>query len=348
VYAKQNPSALQQSALFAVLLLLPSILSFMASPSRASSFEDAPHELAMKICMSGHKQAVSVHWQESAGSAGYWSEARKKAFLEQISACGMELAKGSDAPQLRVSAEVTPSSLLLIADSNDASEGRQIRMIEVLRDSPLSSRETSSAPHLQSELLWQQEKPISSAEEWQDPASHEDFLFLLSDGKLVRLHNVAGAWSVIDSAELPAARKRWRGTDGAFAYQYSGHVFEFTRDTRGGNFCSFSPTGPLSIKCVLSNVLGQPLLLAAPCEPLPRVLSSGEGDLTQPDQILLGEPARDPSARVTKENQSSFMDVPGPVLGISLAEKDAAAFAVVRNLSTGNYEVYRITAVCSN
>jgi hypothetical protein len=348
VYAKQNSPALLLRALLVVFPFCLFILFCAAPLSRASSLEDAPHELAMKVCMAGRKQAVNVRWQDSAGSSGYWSEARKKAFLDQISACGIEPAENPQAPVMRVSAELTPSRLLLVADSNDTANGRQIRMVEVLRDSLLSSHETSSAPHLQSELLWQQEKPISSAEEWQDPASHEDFLFLLSDAKLVRLHNVNGAWSVIDSAELPPARRHWRGSDGSFAYQYSGHVFEFIRDTPDGNFCTFPPSGPLSIKCVLSNVLGQPLLLAAPCEPFPRALGTGAGDLTQPDQILLGPPAQNSLARFTKEDQSSVMDVPGPVLGISLAEKDAAAFAVVRNLSTGNYEVYRITAVCSN
>jgi hypothetical protein len=36
------------------------------------------------------------------------------------------------------------------------------------------------------------------------------------------------------------------------------------------------------------------------------------------------------------------------VLDINVAENAKAAAAVVKNLSTGNYEVYRITAVCGN
>jgi hypothetical protein len=347
VYAKQNSPAPRLRALFVVFPLFLFILFSAAPLLWSSSLEDAPHDLAMKVCTAGRRQAVNVHWQESGNSAGYWSDARKKAFLEQISACGIEPSDAADAPVLQVSAQATPSSLLLVAEASDGAEGRQIRMIEVPRDLPLRSGETAAGPHLNSELLWQQEQPISSAVEWQDPASHEDLLFLLSDGKLVRLQNANGAWSVEDSVELPPARKHGRVSEGSFAYHYTDHL-NFLRDTRDGNICSFSPNGPLAIKCTSTNLMGYPMVLSSKCEDHPRYLTTGNGDYTQPDQILLGSLARDPAALPPKESSSSAIDLPGPVLGISLAENNAAAFAVVRNLSTGDYEVYRITAVCSN
>jgi hypothetical protein len=349
VYAKQNSRALQPRALLVVFSVLVCILFSVAPFLRASSLEDAPHELAMKVCMAGRKYPVSVRWQESADSAGYWSDARKKAFLEQISACGMEPAESPDAPVLRVSVQVTPSSLLLIAESSEATEGRSIRMIEVPRDAPFKSDQASPGPHLKGELLWQQETPIDSALEWQDPASQERFLFLLGDGVLRRMNFQNAAWKTLDSTELPAVHRHSRWGDAGFAYAFTGRLFDFAID---GKICSFKPAGPISFSCAEESPQAKPLLLSSPCEPLPRYVMTGSGDYAQPDQILLGSPALDPTAKAPtaapKEADSHGFQVPGPVLGISLAENASAAFAVVKNLATGNYEVYRIMADCSN
>jgi hypothetical protein len=349
VYAKQNSPAPQSGAPLAIFPLFLLVLLFAAPVLRATALEDAPHELAMKICMAGPKQAVSVRWQESAGSAGYWSDARKKAFLEQISACGIEPTGSSDAPVLRVSAEVTPASLLLIAESSVASGGRQIRMIEVSRDLPLRPGETASGPHLDGELLWQQEKPIDSAFEWQGPAPQERFLFLLGDGVLVRMNFQNGAWKIIDSTELPAVRRHSRLGDASFAFASTGRLFDFVLEDK---ICSFKPNGPISFSCVTETVQQRPLVLSSSCEQLPRYLVTGSGDYAEPDRIFLGSQALEASAAAPatagEETDVRALKVPGPVRGIGLAENGAAALAVVKNLATGNYEVYRITADCSN
>jgi len=346
VYAKQNLYAHKLRALLSASALLGGAFLAATPFVRGAALDDAPHELAMKVCTAGHKQAVNVHWRETGESLGYWSDARKKSFLDQISACGIDPTQNPDAPVMRVSAEVTPSRFLLIAESSDTVNGRQIRMVEVPRVSPLGPRDNATSPHLTGELLWQQERPVSSAMEWQDPVSQERFLFLLSDGSFARLHFENGSWHPVDTADLPSPRARSRTGDGAFAYQLTGKPLEFLH---GGKVCAFQPNGALSFSCAAENLTEKPLLLSSACEAMPRYLTTGSGDYAQPDQILLGSMAADTTKPApAKDSNSSAVDVPGPVLGISLAEKDAAAFAVVRNLSTGNYEVYRITAVCGN
>jgi hypothetical protein len=345
VYASQNLPAYGLRTFVVVRLAFAFTLFAGATRLRGGSLEDAPHELAMKVCTDGYKQAVSVRWQESADSSGYWSDARKKSFLDQISACGIEPTENPDAPIMRVSAEVTPARVLLVAESSDAGNGRQIRMVEVPRILPLNPRENSFAPHLSGELLWQQERPIWSAMEWQDEASQERLLFLIAERTFVRLRYENGSWQVIDSAELPPVRKHTRLPDANFAYAWTGRPFEFLFD---GKICGFTPTGPLSFSCAAETVVRKPLQLSSKCEPLPRYLIAGNRDFSQPDQILLGGQARDTAAAVPKEGDSSAVDVPGPVLAMTLGETGTAAFAVVRNLSTGDYEVYRITAVCGD
>jgi hypothetical protein len=90
-----------------------------------------------------------------------------------------------------------------------------------------------------------------------------------------------------------------------------------------------------------------PQILSA-CEERPRYLATGTGDYTQTDRIILRGQVVNQVAQPPNDGDASSVEVPGPVLGISVAENAKAAFAVVKNLSTGNYEVYRIAAVCSN
>ena len=297
----------------------------------------------MKICMAGRRQPINVQWQESGAAAGYWSDSRKKSFLDQLSACGIEPTENADVAMMRVSAEVTPSRLLLVAEAGDAN-GRQIRMVEVPRTPSLTSRANGSAPHLTGELLWQQERPISSAMVWQDPASPDRYFFLLGDGSFIRLRSDNGSWHVMDSAALPE-RRHSRFADAEFAYALTGRPFEFLLD---GNVCAFPPAGALFFSCTEQTPVRRPLRLFSKCEQQPRYLLAGNGDFTQPDQVLLGAPARDAASVPTKEGDASAVAMPGPVLGLSLGENGTEAFAVVRNLSTGNYEVYRITAVCGD
>lgn len=345
VYAKQNFLSHQTRRSLALAQLLAFPLFWAAPRLSAGSLEDAPHQLAMKLCTSTHRQPVSVRWQESADSAGYWSDARKKAFLDQISACGMEPTDNPSAPIMRVTAGLTPSHVLLIAESTDATSARQVRMVEVSRDSLVSPHEISAGPHLTGELLWQQERPISSATEWKDAASSERFLFLLGDGRLSRMQWENGSWHTIDSVELPIVRRHDRLGDSHFMDQVAGKLPEFTLD---GKACSFQPRGDLAPSCSVQELVAKTLLLSSSCEPSPRYLTSGKGDYAQPDQILLGSPALEGKPAAADDSNSSSVDTPGPILGITLAENGAAALAAVRNLSTGNYEVYRITAVCGN
>jgi len=344
VSAKQNFSPPPSRGFTAFCLLLGFAALLWPSHLRAESLEDAAHQLAMKVCATARRQPVKVQWQESAESPAYLTDARKKIFLEQISACGIEPAENSDAPVLNVSIRVTASRALLIADSLDAAGGRQTNMIEVPRTSLFVSSETASAPQLRREFLWQQERPIQSAVEWQDLATEEHFLFLLSAGLFMRCRFENGAWRVIDSTELPLA-SRSRLQEGFFVYSQPKEKLEFVFHQK---LCDFNPSGHVSFACSQTNFAGKVVELSSTCEDSRRYLSSGTGDYTQLDRIMLTRPVGKEASASQEENYSGSADMPGPVIDISVSENLKAASAVVKNLSTGNYEVYRITAVCNN
>jgi len=299
----------------------------------------------MKVCLAAHKQPVKVAWQESPQSSGYLSDARKKVFLDQLSACGMAPAANSDAAVLMVTMQVTASRALLIAYWTETAAGRQTYMVEISRLSLFVARETSPAPQLQKELLWQQEKPIQSALEWQDLDTQERYLFLLSDGLFVRCRLENGVWKVIDSAEFPAGGRRSRSGGESIFYSHAKEKIELALHNKT---CEFATGGRISFTCAGSDPADKAGELSFACEKSPRYLSSGKGDYTQLDRIILKPGTGNGTVVSPEESYSSSVDLPGPVFDISMTENSKAASAVVKNLSTGNYEVYRITAVCNN
>jgi hypothetical protein len=342
VSAKQNLSLPRPRGLSVFCRLLGFALLFLPSRLRAESLEDAAHELAMKVCVAAHKQPVKVAWQEAPQPSGYLSDRRKKVFLDQIAACGMEAAENSDAPILTVTIEVTPSKVLLIASSTEAASP-QIYMIEVPRASLFVARETAPAPQLKRELLWQQEKPIQSALEWQDPTTMERFLFLLSESLFMRFDFENGVWKWMDSAQFLPVGPRLRAGEASLFYS---HAKERVELVLGKEVCDLHLTSHFNYTCLGTEVLDRTTELSSTCDESPRYLVTGKGDYTQTDRITLASAAG--AAGAADETYRGSLDMPGPVLDISVAENAKAAAAVVKNLSTGNYEVYRITAVCSN
>jgi len=301
----------------------------------------------MKVCLGGHRQPVKVAWQENTSSSSYFSDARKKAFLDQISACGMEAAENSDVPRLTVTLRYTPSKALLIASLTEAVNGQQLFVVEIPRASLLVARESGAAPQLREELLWSEEKPIQSAIGWQDPSSQERYLLVFSDGLVLRFRFEDNAWKLMDSADFPGAGRRSRSGEGGFFYARAKQRFELVLRKR---VCELNLDGRLSLTCSGIDVPDRTAEIASSCEESPRYLVAGKGDYTQPDRITLGSAAKTgvASSGASEETYSGSVEMPGPVLDISVAENSKTAFAVTKNLSTGNYEVYRITSVCSD
>jgi hypothetical protein len=342
VSAKQNLSLPRPRGLSVFCQLMGFALLLWPSRVRAESLEDAAHELAMKVCVAAHKQPVKVAWRESPPSSGYLSDRRKKVFLDQISACGMEAAENTDAPILTVTLQVTPSKVLLMASSTEALSP-QIYVIEVPRASLSVARETAPKPQLQRELLWQQEKPIQSALEWQDPTTGERFLFLLSESLFMRLDFENGVWKWMDSAQFLPVERPSRAGDASLFYSHAKERVELVLPKR---VCDLDLTPHFSYICTGTEVGDRTTELSSTCDESPRYLVTGKGDYTQTDRITLASAAE--AAAAADETYRGSVDMPGPVLDISVAENAKAAAAVVKNLSTGNYEVYRITTVCSN
>lgn len=345
VFAKQKLSLSHSRSRF--FLFFSCGFLFLCGPpsSRADSFEEAARSLAHKVCASPHQQFVRINWQESAQASGWITGPQKKAFLSQLSACGMALSENPAAPLLSVSLQRTATKMLLIAGPADSLDSREIHMVEVPREALSVSTEFAPAPRLRRELLWQQEKPINSGIEWNDGSTHQRFLFLLSQGFLIRLRLEHDSWSAVDSTELPARGPRSRLGDGTFV--------SYEQQTKAGilldgKWCEIEVGERVSFACKEAGVGEKTVSVSSACDETRQILATGEGDDTQTDRITLIAPETMATALLRDEIDSRSVDLPGPVLDLSGGQDSKAAAAVVRNLSTGNYEVYRITTVCGN
>jgi hypothetical protein len=289
---------------------------------------------------------MEVHWQESAPTQGVLSDAARNAFLAQLSACGIETAKKSGIPLLTVSLQWTASKVLLMADSGNSPEARRVEMVELERPALSLSNELAPGPHLTSELIWQQEKSINSAEECYDRSTKQHFLFLLSEGRFVRMRSENGNWTLLDSTELPANIRRVRGGEGALTYVSEPQIHPGLYV--GGKLCDIEIAGGVSFACRATDEVGKIVIIASNCEETSQILVTGRGDYTERDRIMPAGP--DVLRRPLTEDEIRIhsMEMPGPVLDMSASEDVKTVAAVVRNLSTGMYEVYRIKAVCGN
>lgn len=75
-------------------------------------------------------------------------------------------------------------------------------------------------------------------------------------------------------------------------------------------------------------------------------LGTGKGDWTQPDFIQAFEDKLDDGQKPEHLASGSPIQFSGPVTSLSSAGEQGGARAVVRNLQTGNYEAYLVTATC--
>jgi len=348
VNAKQKLSPPHYRGLALSCVLLAFVFACGPIPIRADSLEDAARNLARKICAAPRQQSVKISWQVSPELSGSISEPLKKAFLSQLSACGMATDKRADFPLLNIAIRVAASKVVLVASLADSGGSPQIRMTEIRRDALSISKASSQPPRLQRKLLWQQERPLETAMEWYGTSTQEHFLFLVSQGSFVRLRSTNEVWIEVDSAELPKADRpsRLGGGGATFVLDYPEAKLQLLVNRK---LCDFEPEGRLSLTCNDSYLGGKQLRISSECGGSPSwSLWTDAGDYTQRDRIISGTPEVAEAELPADEAASHSIEMPGPVLDISATRDSKAVIAVVKNLSTGNYEVYRITLVCGN
>jgi hypothetical protein len=229
----------------------------------------------------------------------------------------------------------------------------QVAIVAVPKGSGAGESGTKDSVRLESKLVWQQ------------PGKLLDFAVLTNPGN-----------STSTIVTLEPGRARWYSS-GEFQKGFSnsidvGRKKPWPRDARGlidvegkrillpEMECPGDIENPREMRCVPSkdtSLLDGPkirvaghdrsesALLGDRCDGRFVILASGNGDWTLPDSIQAYTLA-DLEGQATASGGPIEFD--GPVVALYREGKQSAARAVVRNLKTGNYEAYIVTATCGH
>jgi len=342
VSPKQKLSLLRpRDWLFLCVLLVVFLVSFPYS-SRADSLDATARTLARRVAAVPQRERhFFLSWQNHSSLADEHSAALKESFTDEFGGENLVATQESGAPVLRVSIEETPAFYVLIA-SVPAANGEAARIARFARAS-LTSNGTSGAPfRLLKEVIWQQQEPILDAvETGENPGKLGPLLILNRDGlSLYRREN--DRWELQDSKRIPASEKAMRAPRGEIRFSLGAEKQDSI--VLPGQSCDVAIAAKIELNCrAASHPWREGMFLASPCDRSVWWLRAESGDWSVPDRLLLRNPSLPKSAPSEAE-----LDLPGPSLSISTGRRMESDTTVVFNLSTGNYEVYRVILACGN
>jgi len=117
-----------------------------------------------------------------------------------------------------------------------------------------------------------------------------------------------------------------------------------------GKACDFSWDAAAEVKChaektslLKKSAWWMGTVLTSPCDESNWTFSEGSNDPTAHEVLHLI-----PEGAVEGSSAAVMSEFPGPVLNVNAEQNAGSALIVVRNLRTGNYEVYKIMLVCGH
>lgn len=322
----------------------------------AETVSAAAQSLAEKVAaIPGIHGSFYLDWENASSLTETQSQALRTQFVAQLNALRLDLSEDASAPALRVFLRETPSKLLLIA-SLQAGGTEQVRIAEISRSAIAPEDLTPAAPRLVKKLLWRQREPILDATETTFPGNGETLLLVLGRDSLSLYREEDNNAVLRTTTHLPAPARPARDPRGRVWF-LKDQADSFVIDLPG-HTCRGKLGETLEPECTAAQVqksgatdasrtsttLGDVAVALSSCDHAAWTLSSGATDRTVADHLLLGTAQ---SAAVNVPFSLS-QDVPGPVESISGTADSTSAVAVVFNLATGNYEVYRVSFSCGN
>jgi hypothetical protein len=342
VYAKQKLSPRRSRGGLPLCLVLLVLLVALPWCSRADSLEDAARALARKVSAVPQRESrFFLSWQNHSSLTDEHSQALKESFTDEFGGASLVEKQESGAPTLQVSVEETPAFYVLIANLPTAT-GEATRISRLARAARPSAG-TSGVPfRLLKELIWQQQEPILDAVETAEDSSKLGALLILGRDSLTLYRRENDRWELQDSKRIPASEKAVRAARGEIRFSLGAE--KLGSIVLPDQSCDLTIGEKMELNCRgASRPWRDGMFLASPCDRGVWWLRGEPGDWSVPDRLLLRNPSLPKSAPSAAE-----LDLPGPSLSISTGRRIESDTTVVFNLSTGNYEVYRITLACAN
>jgi hypothetical protein len=325
----------------ATFLFLFNLVATMPVWGRPDALEDGVERLAKKAAALPHEPRMTLVWTNHAALSQQRVERLRATFAAQMEAAQVRFVQGESAPALRVAIEQTPSQIVFTATVT-AAESTSVVIEEVARAAAGIDRSSGNSVRLEKELLCHQETKILSAALLPAGTDSEKRLAVLTEEALLIYGGGPGNWNLENSKVLPGPRQAQRSAHGQLivAAQPNARVGILLPGRR----CEADVTDQSVMACAnLAAEWPSGRLLALPsCGTQAWWLRSDGVDWTEEGRLLLH------SAGAGKEAVAAEVVFAGPVISISAGDHLGSATAVVRDLSSGNYEVYRVALACGN
>lgn len=309
-----------------------------------SSLKDTARKLAERVAaMPGLHGPLRLEWHADAHWAGNKDVRWQETLRDEFAHLGLPLGDETGAPVLSVYAELTAAQLVLTAKTR-VGDREEVRIVAVPR-AALPPAETTAAPlQLHRQLVYQSADLILDAATLSNGASGGLGVLLYKNFEVVALR-VDSKGEVTQTVLLNVAGlKPARNPHGELMQQGGRMSVQLW-----GKACDFPWESPAEVKCrtekassLEKSAWRMDPVLASPCDESHWTLSEGGGNDLTASEI---PPVR-PEGAHEVGGAMMISEFPGPVLNINDGQDAGSALIVVRNLRTGNYEVYKITLVC--
>jgi len=323
-------------------LSLLAAITLVAKPVRSADvapLDDAIRQLAERISaipnlrgpirLEVHEDAV---FEETEGPS--WQTMLRR----ELDRRKLSITEESAAPLLRVGATETPTQIVLAADLLFANR-QEYRVVALERAALQPEILSASSVRIEKQLLFESSERILDAAS--STTSNADDLTVLiyrnSDLTALRLERTG---TVKQTLSLSAADSR-PSRDPRAELITTGNVEQLQLS---GKLCDFNWTTPADVKCHSAKTIWRALpTLTSPCDSTSWRPEADGNDWTSGDLLQVLPEGVSRHGRVVL-----LSDFPGPILIINSAQNSHSALVVVKNLRTGNYEIYKITLACGN
>lgn len=281
-----------------------------------------------------------VNWNNQSAVTEANSQQWKSAFLDELQGKqgGDSSSAASNCP-VSVFLERTPTEIVLTAEVENGN-GQQHLFASISRAGIPAEANNSSSPRLEKEILWQQNERVLDAVFVRAENGGADRLILLQKDLLIVQERQSSVWKMALTKSLGEATLMQRAPRGELSFSLDQP--NVVRISFPGKSCQTALNDASSLNCQPSSEQARAgMLLTSTCDSRVWWLRGDGGDSTVPDRFELVSSTAPQSQPIAAE-----LPTPGPILSISSGEALRADTAVVFNLSTGNYEIYRIALAC--
>jgi hypothetical protein len=318
-------------------------LSSFAAIARDDSPDRHVRELARRVSAEMPRAKMNcVSWNNQDAVAEANSQSLKTAFMDELQNKQSDAVSAAAAGNCPVSVflERTPAEIVLTAEVENGN-GKQHLFAAIGRGGIPAEAVGSGSPRFEKEILWQQSERILDAILVRGQNGAKDRLVILQKDVLIVQEKQGDGWNRVLAKKLdeaPVAQRAPRG-ELSFSLEQPNQV----KISFAGKSCQVTLNDSSPLACQAnSDAARTGMLLASTCDSRVWWLRGDGGDSTMPDHFELVN-----SAAPQSQPSVAELPAPGPILSISSGEALRADTAVVINLSTGNYEIYRIALACS-